>query len=471
MKCKIIFLAPSLISLLFCFSENKSKNIIVKNNIYRKSFVGDFRSELETKLSSFVELHNTESEDKIKTCECDGIYFINKFNGKEAYYVDFIGDNGYMVVDEDWEISNLETLGYHDGIGDFAGDIFFNNDGTISGKHDGIEVNFSYLSEQKEGNKPNNVSGDAGNSSFIHDIDAYIASVHPDFDYENIFYLIDSYYRSRQYHTSVLYRYSYDSNMNYLSPTSEGNCLLNATYSAILNGANHGWNSNAYSLGNQTFDSSSLASDRQLSTLTFNRSIHYSENGNQFDIAINSYDWGMKTDYYLDGSFTIPKLYWHIRERALDFGYCCEGLLNSKVPDLIGHAYIKSGYSNPGTTYSLNVDSVTSNVRNSIPGIVATTSSNTYGNHGMAIYGYKVYSVTQSFLWFTEKYYKYVFLVDDGHTESGYCPVSDSAIFAGNLNSNNSYTTSQKEQVRWYDPTCATSNEYYSQNRTNMTHS
>lgn len=471
----IIVLTPALIlslASIYCRPFVGNQQHDQQPVLYGKNFDGGFRAELADKLSEFVEKHNSFSDDKINTHDTDEIYFINKFDGKEAYFVDFAGDSGYAVIDKDWTVNNLTTSGQYESIDTFDGCLIFESDGTIHGSKDGEFFDFAYIDgmDQEPISSPVVNSG-TDSVGHINDIDAYIADAHPDFDYENIFYLVTNYHRSRQYHTSVLYKYSYDQNMNYISPSSEGNCLLNSVYSSVLNGAKHGWNANADNLGSHLFNASSLSADRLLSTLTFNRSIHYSESGSSFDIAINAYDWGIKTDYYLSGSFSIPKLYWHIRERALDFGYACEEFYNSRIPDLYGHAYIKSGYSNPGTTYSANVDSLTSNIRKSLPGVVATTSSNTYGNHGMAVYGYKVYSVTQSFLWFTEKYYKYVFLVDDGHTWGGTCPVSDSAILSGNLNSNTSYTLDQKRQVRWYDPTCATSNGYYSQNSANMVES
>lgn len=474
-------IASFCLSTSFCFSTPKLTTVseIAHPSNKAAMMCDTFKTEIESRFESFVEQHNMHSDDKISVDKIDNIYDVFDADGNHLYYVDFFECGGGMVVDERWNVYCLRTRGQYNELKDFDGQIFFDkDDGILFGKANGNTVCFqNYDDEDKmsfECSSPIVNSG-TDSSGHIFDVDAYVSAAHSDYSYENAFYLVGNYYKSSQFNTSVFYKYSYNSSNVVTGLDSEGNCTLNATYSSMLNAARHGWNANVLNLGTTTFNSTTILSDRLISTCgPYGTNVYRTENNVTKIIPINQYRWGIKPDYYFNNSFDIPTLYWHIRERAIDLSYVCDSFSTggNNVQDLYRHAYHQAGYNYPTVLNDGSAcDNVIFNIKNnSIPGMVCTYGSTVYGNHSMSVYGYKTYSVTKQILWFTEKYYKYLFLVDDGHTDTGFLPVSDSAILSGNLLNNPNYTTQQKQKVRWYDHTCATSNVYYSIFSSTMEH-
>lgn len=183
-----------------------------------------------------------------------------------------------------------------------------------------------------------------------------------------------------------------DSNGN-VSYMSESNCVINATYSMMINWKNQGYYTN-------------LTSD------VVNYITDVSSNPQYAKYGTDTYDgWTVNDQYYLR---YMPKLYLELREEAVTRGYLPEsGMKMSHIATMVNIV---------GQNYGYNFNISSSSAHNSIVGnmnahkasVLGVQNSQSYGNHAMGLYGFVVYYYQSGWWIFTQDHYAYFYLIDDG---------------------------------------------------------
>lgn len=304
----------------------------------------------------------------------------------EAIYLDFDGDNGYMLVTTDNELYEFETTGELDYLKDIDYAYYSTIDGFVyydekMGSYERFEAigKEDVLCKDYDGQV-----GTAGDGK-IYDIDAYVKSRYPKYTYQSGYSLSD-YEFIYQWDTSI-YRTDND---------SEGNCVINATYSMMNHWRNTG---RANRLPNTTVDYSSAVTADPF----------YSKYGN------NTYDnWRVNSSSTLS---KMPELYMHIRDYAIEYGYYPDQGMKFSYADDIANATAKD-YGNTAVevkeTSSFSTAKIYLDYGRS--GAISVTGSSTFGNHAMGLYGYRVYTYTTGWWIFKSTKTVYFYQVDDGHS-------------------------------------------------------
>lgn len=337
-----------------------------------------------------------------------------------GYYFDF--DYGYMVASEDYEIyliSNYdlsfeEELFLTDDVLYFTGTAFYDENGFEYGV---LNENFLLTdvnADTKATTKSSSISDDLDGYITNSQIDSYISKYYSGYNVvsENYIHYYD--YIS-QFDTSVYVKYS----DGYVY--SEGNCVINATFSILHN------------MGKKDRDRDFYHTDYYIdytgSNLTHD--VHYSltyngrkANDLQRSGAPNASKKALKV---------MPDLYMRLRERAISSYRYDEvaGMDGSYAKNL---AMDVDGWYGYNTIFfeTNDFNTVKSLVDSNIPSVVGTTGSIDYGNHSMAVNGYIKLEKTSGWWIFTSTDTKWILAVDDGHQ--------------------NSCTNGNESKRRFYDP-------------------
>lgn len=351
----------------------------------------------------FISQYNASHEEKMMATE---ILRYRKMNNQDSkYYFDF--DCGYSVISSDFEVLSIENVDpqfeneifNHDEIF-YQGGAFYYSDGKGTFEFV-IEDNTNIGSSDTEHDELSLASVTAYDGQLedgdgkIYDIAAYVADRYPDYQYN----------KSRII-TNYRYIYQYDTSFYLHSGSSEGNCVINSTYSMLLNTGMNGYCSKFYS-NDYYMDcryTNPIAND-----------VHYSITNNGWNINERVRIGSDRNGY--NALENIPHLYYQLRERAIaSYGYDeNSGMKGTYIPNMIADI---DGYYGYTTSYSNTSDrnTVLDLIDDGIPSVVLTSNSETYGNHAMAVKGYYVISKDESFWLFNIVKYIYFYCVDDGHT-------------------------------------------------------
>lgn len=270
------------------------------------------------------------------------------------------------------------------------------------------------------------IPGTTEEGGFIYDVDLYVSSAHPAYVFLGDGFTISNYSKKYMSDTSV-----YVSSLG-----SEGNCILNATYSMFDNMARHGWNGRC--------------SDNYNGSINYSRFIQsdplYEDMINGSFPTETGQVWKVNDNYLtLYGSIraidSMSCLYLNIRSKAIELGYVVDGFPFYYTGELFRRSAALSGYDVGVSSSSAFSAWAESNIRNGVPVVVTAAVSKVYKDHAMCVYGYKKYVeyVIDSDGNPSEEVH-YMYLVDDGYTP----------------------------EVRWYDPTAALANYYFSCSRSSL---
>ena len=363
-----------------------------------------------------------------------------------AVYLDFDGDNGYLLVDGKNNLFEFETDGDLEYLrtvdtvyyNDFDKFMYFDNESSTLQVYENQYNNSSLLSQAQciDGidtdtdnlGAPYNGQPNAGDG-YIYDIEAYVSDRYPSYsrDYSD-WYVIRDYAFKNQFNTS-LYQEHRDGGKIY----SEGNCVINATYSMMCDWQRKGIYS---SLPTSTADlRSSISSDRQ-----------YHPYGDGTNSA-----WSINYSYILQA---IPNLYLQIRNYAIDYGYKPENGMQFKyVSNMVSNVAANNGLS-ISMTQSSSFDGAKASIRSNRAATIGVNKSSSYNNHGMALIGYMKYTYKSGWWIFSSTKTAYFFAVDDCHG------TSNGSDYNRQLHVSADTLSSVYYRATWYDPNAGASNTY-----------
>lgn len=434
---------------LLCASSSGTNNSINYRETYRLAFpqrshdisitggdsvrdviIGDFA---EFKRHYELDTGNEMPASSVEYC-CD-VY--DASNDAFLNYFDFDGSNGYILVSDSFEIASFSLVGDYPEIREFGSLVCFQEgEGFFSLKEDSL-VFFSGEGDESGGCYDHHsggnpiINGGTDSSGSILNLEAYVSSAHSDYVDTYDQFVMTGYHRKRMGDTTF---YS-------LHGETEGNCVLNATYSMIENMASNFW---LPRLMDANLGYEDLLFENELAN-SDPLYVEYGTHTKSCPKANCSATWGTSQwrrsdDNSIYSLSKMPNLYRRVRTKALTLGYTVDGFQYSRVVDLFSHALGTEGYA-AESEVKYDFLGCENLVHDGFPVFIGTTGSSRYHDHGMSIYGYHRYTVTTGWWVFTQTENRYMFLVDDGYTDS----------------------------ATWYDPTCATGNTFVAIKRNTLT--
>lgn len=405
---------------------------------------------IDKNFDDFVSEYNKTVQDdnylNATSIEYSSIIYLVEDNNY-GVYIDFDNDNGYIVSTGNYNIYELEVSGDLDYLRKESnifysyldGFVYINENNTYQ-RYEEVEVINTCFNQLDcntgDSNTVYSGQSEAGDGeidpSLISD---YISERYPDYAYVSSSNnnLRASYPYSNQYYTSYYIKQYTNSTGTVIANSvsySEGNCVLNAVYSLILDWANRGYINNIpTSLNNDL--SERITSDPLYSS--FGTGIVRSESttdkstGSSGSKEVKYYKWVAQSNYWLN---RIPTLYSEVRDYAVDVnGYTPEtGYNTSKVPSTIQYVINTLHGNSIGVNSTTTISNVLSLIDNNIACYLAINNSSTYGNHGTVIIGYQKYSYTTGWWVFTSTKYAYFYeLADSWNTTSMYFDPNTSA--------------------------------------------
>ncbi len=381
---------------------------------------------IQNNLETFVQKYNQSREDESEYLHASSVERTKIVNliEDENYgaYIDFDGDNGYVVVTGDYTIYDLQTEGDLDYL-DNAANIYYSYFDGFYRLDDGLYVRFEGDEQQQT------VSADVANTTpagvdqdgYIINLESYIASVYDDYTYNAsaLSGYVPNYIFQTQSETSYYVWYPADANGNqyHFGVRSEGNCALTAM-SNIL----------------KFWGQENLVNIDYSTTMNLTSTIQNNPFYNDFsDYKVRNYflynsniaasaDNPPKAIWfvnYYENLSNIPFTYYEIYNYCVsNYGYTPEsGFQASNVPAVLEYVVEKYDYNN-----RVNIDVVqttdAANVRNSMhQGRAVYMSLNNdpvYGNHGVAIIDIDEYKYEEGWWIFSETKYAYFYEIVNG---------------------------------------------------------
>lgn len=452
---------------------NKKEVVELKDEGYRTYSNLYDCSNLEGLMKKFLNLFPNKSIDDFNFKRINyakSIEVVNHHQNEYAIYLDFDGDNGYAIFDDE-KIYLYEEKGDLSFVEENANVKYSFADGFVAQDESGRFISFN---NELESNYSLNSSSSTSSSidwtkidgnlydttslSSRHTIDEYMSSKYPNYTFEEerhlYEYVVSGMSDTCQYNISKYY-----ANDILQGVYSEENCAINAMYSYFNNlstvksyyGYNYGYNCN-FDNGKYKIDISDAFTSVDASDVFIHKYYDYTYEINEVDEngkEIIKARIKPRRKYELQN---MNKLYWDIRNESVVYGYNPIGGFNmhnysEHVMETIAELY---GYSTYDVNVSTSLEDVLNNLYYGIPVVIATNNSKTYGNHGMTIYGYRKYSYeVTKFLWIKETKYAYIWCVDDGWSVTGN---TNKKWFDPNCESNSIYFITNRNTLLW--PTC-----------------
>ena len=365
---------------------------------------------------------SVEYASKIDVCNSD----------EKVMYLDLNEENGFIVVDSNDVLVEFNTnsdLAFlresNNFYYSFSDSFVTYNENT--GGFDQIYVDdFSSVDffNEEVSNTPVQHNGQASSGDGeIYDIDAYIADRYG----SNYIYVSGNYIQDYdwiyQYDTSVY-------EMKLVNPddqtdvlfASEGNCVINASYSLLSNlpyTNNYQYYSYFSNLRFGLRDSNymnEISTDPLLYMTYSSYSATYEMNGIDYDET-----WLLNGSSIID---SIPHMYIQLRDQAINnYGYENDGMSQTYADNMIETVIHLAEYNYPNfdMVSTSSEDTIISQIDSGRPGLISTSGSETYNNHSMAVYGYRKYKYYTYFLGFIKvTNYAYFWVVDSGHRTEAY---------------------------------------------------
>lgn len=387
---------------------------------------------LEKNFSRFVDEYNKSYGDRpldASSAEYTKEVFILD-DGLYGLYVDFDGDCGYMVIASGNIICELQTEGDLPGLREEDTLLYSRADSFVSFDSDGILQKMFPCDEDAADMSPAvraAESTSSGSSSVAEDgkiqsdeIDEYVSENYPDYAYEAGNEALETDFDcSLMEETSYYLRYSCSSTGSFTGTSyTEGNCSLNAMYNVMRS-----WAKESLISGISYDDTLNIWMNIESDPLYRkygDGDLECDDEGNYYIWQTNAHKFPNTSVYYLS---VMPELYANIRAYAIEnHDYTpVSGYSVSNVP--------KTMESVAEDSYGVTIDvKKTSSVSKAIAATdggqasyLSISGSSTYGNHGVAMIGYREYTCTTELWVFTLVDSIYFYQIADGwHSDARY---------------------------------------------------
>ncbi len=345
-------------------------------------------------LTSMGEAFGAGSIDYVKDCTL----IDENGNEKEAAYVDFNGNFGYMVITKDYFVAAYKSEGDHPEFKDIQGLVYSTVDGFGSRNADGsvdylvepdTTFNYEYFIE---------LFKYASEDGELSDSDAYIGKQYGDGYTMTAEYELPDFDYTLQMDTSVYRLHTVQNGMHY--QTSEGNCGINAMYTFLsyLKKKAGDTTDAVYSRLPGLNDKVKVyASDDPFFAEKY-KDKAYSAYGNpDGEYYVMGYNYNTRTHTWVDSGFDLPETYSFMRNIYInEYGYTDDSVNTGTYGRLFDLVFKKYGiegkklktYEDFKTFYTL----VVPHLKNGYPVLWSMNNSSTYHAHTTVITGYKVYT-------------------------------------------------------------------------------
>lgn len=425
-RCGIVFLLVATIALgnsCFLLGTEKNAYAALQQPNWNYSDCENIISFIDDNFTKFVDEYNksvTEEEAlRAESIEYSSIIWLVEDDNYGAY-IDFDGENGYMVVTGDYNVYDLKVIGDYECLREIDDLYFSYSSGFLMKDEHGIfqkviceenpevvdyidEENTIYPGQEKPGDgniDPNKLSEYVSARYPGYNFVTKEVGLSKEFDYVDQF--STSYYMCKQL----------DQNQQYKGEHSEGNCALNSLYMTLISWQKHGLVKN---LPTNTIDlRDSIMSDPLYNEYGSGIVKNY-QSDDPDDSEIKYKKWVCNSNYFLA---KIPVLYQSIRDYAVNqFSYTPEsGVAVLNIP-AIGYYIANTLYHNDITfgmtqelTYALSHIS-------SEAVCLIINKSKTYKNHAVVVLGYHEYSCTTGWWIFSSTKFIYFYEIADGWSE------------------------------------------------------
>ena len=324
---------------------------------------------------------------------------------KYGIYLDFDGNNGYLLVTENYLLYEFEPQGdlsYLKNVelayySSFDGFMYLDEETNTLERYEYVDTSSVLLDSSVSVSESQSVGSSASSSGkddkgYIYNIDEYVNYYYPEYECVER-YMATNYQFINQYGTSVIVRYK-DGAPYY----SENNCVINSTYSMMNDWRRRGmytWlPSGTINYRSDVFNDAQYKKYKELY-------------GDEWE----------SNQLHLDA---IPELYMELREYAIDCGYepkC--GMQFADIATMVNRVGASRGYRLSMLSSSTFNDDIQNLLKNNKTCLITTTNGTVYKNHAMALFGYVKYEYTSGWWIFATTETKYFFVVDDGHHWEG----------------------------------------------------
>lgn len=410
MKNKIISIGLALVLMISAFStltpliasaaEVISDNYELEMSLQKSEECVEF---IETNFSQVINEYNIYHQDEGIICEAtfiEGktpIYMTDE--NKYGFYLDFNDDNGYLLITEGYTLYEFEPIGDLSYLKEVESAYYSSFDGFMYLSDAGSLERYDYVDRTNEycgttdssfNSVADDLTGAAGqlgtDDGCIYNIDAYVAEVYPKYEYVTRYMITD-----------YEWVYQWDHSVYESDDGSEGNCVINATYSMMNDWIRRGrfsW------LPTGTIDYSTVVNNDPL----------FGRYGNR-----TTGTWRVNSN--TNTLRNLPELYMELRAYAIEYGYLPDqGMQSSRIIDMVARVASSRGY----TMNMKKTSSFDSNVKYQLNTnkacVISVDGSTSYPSHAMGLYGYVEYEYTSGWWIFKTTKTKYFYVVDDGYT-------------------------------------------------------
>lgn len=333
-----------------------------------------------------------------------------------CYLLDFIGDQGFAVFDDDTIYAKAEEgdfpLLYDESVVLGTSSGFLKE--TEEGSQNYYRVDIKDGAALTEGlyeidpfDRSTNWTDKDGELS-SNDITSYLSSEHPDWTLGWESLLSNFTYFNQRTTSYYIVEYHTENHTYKTSWLGEGNCAPNAIFTylynlptakdqtgvapkgldSLLNGRQRKNVFNIFAAGQDALYDD-FANNTYKQPWYSNETVFFNPPGQK----LRYYDETWKLDSLSKDIFAnTPHLYWQVRDYAIDHGYTPkDGYQTTKYgEDTI--EYVSGLYDvTLDIQTTKNIESAISNIMNGIPVVMSVSQSKTYGNHAMTITGYRRY--------------------------------------------------------------------------------
>lgn len=359
--------------------------------------------------TEFKKAYNSANDTPLTASRVDSfglVYILDA--GEVGIYLDFDGENGYLVSTLSYELYAVETTGDASCLNDMDVTLYYSIlDGFLY--HDG--VSYQKCGSTEVHNDSVVMYGYAGQygsgEARIYNINDYTADRYPSYTLEEehrkaaFAYTVG--YRTMRDLSIYVHFISLDGGINY-GITYENNCALYTVYNVVTS-----WGEVGYMSGIP-----SRLSYKEDFSENITRDPLYQQYGTgSGGIGIDSY-WELNNESYLE---RIPQVYYWTRYYAIQNGYYNPGQGMTTASAINLFPMITNHY---GSTRYVNK---TTNFADVLPALdkgyavfMGIANSQSFGEaHAVAAFGYKKYSKTTGVWIFQQKHTAYFFMIDDGY--------------------------------------------------------
>ncbi|MDE6656673.1 MAG: hypothetical protein K2J85_06765 [Anaeroplasmataceae bacterium] len=386
------------------------------NQGWTKEDCEDSISFIKTHINEFVLKYN-ETEEMNEKLNASYVEYSTLLwlveDDNYGVYIDFDGDNGYLVMTGDYTIYSLQTTGdypeyrneenlYFSHIDGF---LFQDNNGDYQ-KYGNKITMFPATSVPSTGTKDGNITSN--------DLDAHVKQYHSYYTLESVVQPFSKTFKySYQVNTSYYISYETDSEGNILNefyPISEGNCSTNSCFALLSDWQKRGYISG---LPEGSIDKrGDIKNDWLYESYGPGNVWLQTEDDQKLGFEAGKYYRRVCNNKAL---IDMPMLYDEIRTYAVEkLNYTpVSGLNYTQIKELM--YFILAKYGNQVTLRETDtISTAVIQINNNRASYISVSNSFTYLSHAMVVVGYRKYSYESGWWVFKTKHFAYYLEVADG---------------------------------------------------------